>query len=163
MNEHPFPNSDKLYILPCIQEKQATGGMDKENIPGRPSACFQDAVDVSKKMNNSLAKMCVGTKMNNNTLCTYDGALEYIGNKRTSCSSEVVWNYITDFINRRNYILRKSVNLSKQTHILASNIDILLLVITIKNPITTTSFITKYTCQCFKSTKKTYKRKISYC
>ena len=103
MNQHPFPNSDKLYILPCIQEKQATGGMDKENIPGRPSACFQDAVDVSKKMNNSLAKMCVGKKMNNNTLCTYDGALEYIGNKRTSCSSEIVWNYITDFINRRNY------------------------------------------------------------
>ena len=103
MSQHPFPNSDKLYILPCIQEKQATGGMDKENIPGRPSSCFQDAVDVSKKMNNSLAKMCVGTKMNNNTLCTYDGALEYIGNKRTSCSSEIVWNYITDFINRRNY------------------------------------------------------------
>jgi len=103
MNEHPFPNSDKLYILPCIQEKQAPGGMDKENIPGRPSVCFTDAVDVSKKMNNSLAKMCVGTNMNNNTLCTYDGALEYIGNKRTSCSSEVVWNYITDFINRRNY------------------------------------------------------------
>ena len=103
MNEHPFPNSDKLYILPCIQEKQATGGMDKENIPGRPSACFQDAVDVSKKMNNSLAKICVGDNMNNNTLCTYDGALEYIGNKRTSCSSEVVWNYITDFINRRNF------------------------------------------------------------
>ena len=89
MNEHPFPNSDKLYILPCIQEKQATGGMDKENIPGRPSACFQDAVDVSKKMNNSLAKICVGDNMNNNTLCTYDGAPEYIGNKRTSCSSEL--------------------------------------------------------------------------
>ena len=103
MNQHPFPNSDKLYILPCIQEKQATGGMDKENIPGRPSACFQDAVDVSKKMNNSLAKICVGDKMNNNSLCTYDGALEYIGNKRTSCSPEIVWNYITDFINRRNY------------------------------------------------------------
>ena len=41
--------------------------------------------------------------MNNNSLCTYDGALEYIGNKRTSCSPEIVWNYITDFINRRNY------------------------------------------------------------
>lgn len=45
---------------------------------------------------------------------------------------------------RRNYILRKSVNLSKQTHILASNIDLLLLVITIKNPITTTSFIDRF-------------------
>ena len=45
---------------------------------------------------------------------------------------------------RRNYILRKSVNLSKQPHILASNIDLLLLVITLKNPITTTSFIDRF-------------------
>ena len=45
---------------------------------------------------------------------------------------------------RRNYILRKSVNLSKQTHILASNIDLLLLVVTAKNPITTTSFIDRF-------------------
>ena len=45
---------------------------------------------------------------------------------------------------RKNYILRKSVNLSKQTHILASNIDLLLLVITLKNPITTTSFIDRF-------------------
>lgn len=45
---------------------------------------------------------------------------------------------------RRNYILRKSVNLSKQTHILASNIDLLLLVITLRNPITTTSFIDRF-------------------
>ena len=35
---------------------------------------------------------------------------------------------------RKNYILRKSVNLSKQTQILAANIDILFLVITIKTP-----------------------------
>ena len=45
---------------------------------------------------------------------------------------------------RKNYILRKSVNLSKQTHILASNIDLLLLVITLKDPITTTSFIDRF-------------------
>lgn len=45
---------------------------------------------------------------------------------------------------RQNYILRKSVNLSKQTHILAANIDILLLVITLKNPITTTGFIDRF-------------------
>ena len=45
---------------------------------------------------------------------------------------------------RQNYILRKSVNLSKQTHILAANIDILLLVVTLKNPITTTGFIDRF-------------------
>ena len=51
---------------------------------------------------------------------------------------------IKKIFERRNYILRKSVNLSKQTHILASNIDLLLLVITLKNPITTTSFIDRF-------------------
>tara|TARA_Y100001968_G_C19395174_1_gene737862 strand:+ start:367 stop:1296 length:930 start_codon:yes stop_codon:yes gene_type:complete len=42
---------------------------------------------------------------------------------------------------RKNYILRKSVNLSRQTHILAANIDVLFLVITLNNPVTTTNFI----------------------
>ena len=45
---------------------------------------------------------------------------------------------------RKNYILRKSVNLSKQTHILAANIDILFLVITLNNPVTTTNFIDRF-------------------
>jgi len=35
---------------------------------------------------------------------------------------------------RRNYIIRKSVNLSKQTHIIASNIDQVFLLVTIDNP-----------------------------
>lgn len=42
---------------------------------------------------------------------------------------------------RKNYLIRKSVNLSKQTHIIASNIDLLFVLVTIDNPITTTSFI----------------------
>jgi ribosome biogenesis GTPase len=41
---------------------------------------------------------------------------------------------------RTNYIVRKSVNLSKQTHIIASNIDQVFLLITIDNPPTYTSF-----------------------
>ncbi len=51
---------------------------------------------------------------------------------------------ITEVFERKNYILRKSVNLSKQTQILAANIDILFLVITLKNPITTTNFIDRF-------------------
>ena len=35
---------------------------------------------------------------------------------------------------RKNYIVRKSVNLSKQTHIIASNIDQVFLLVTINNP-----------------------------
>jgi len=45
---------------------------------------------------------------------------------------------------RKNFIVRKSVNLSKQTHIIASNIDIAFLVITLHNPETTTTFIDRF-------------------
>jgi len=45
---------------------------------------------------------------------------------------------------RRNYIVRKSVNLSKQTHIIAANIDQVFLLITINNPPTLTSFIDRF-------------------
>ena len=51
---------------------------------------------------------------------------------------------IKNILERKNYIVRKSVNLSKQSHILASNIDLLVMVITIKDPITTTSFIDRF-------------------
>ncbi|MEZ4839202.1 ribosome small subunit-dependent GTPase A [Flavobacterium sp.] len=45
---------------------------------------------------------------------------------------------------RTNYIVRKSVNLSKQSHIIASNIDIVFLLVTINNPVTTSSFIDRF-------------------
>lgn len=45
---------------------------------------------------------------------------------------------------RSNYIIRKSVNLSKQTHIIASNIDQVFLLVTINNPPTFTSFIDRF-------------------
>lgn len=45
---------------------------------------------------------------------------------------------------RRNYIVRKSVNLSKQTHIIASNIDQAFLLVTINNPPTLTTFIDRF-------------------
>ena len=40
---------------------------------------------------------------------------------------------IMEIFPRKNYIIRKSVNLSKETHILASNIDQAILVITLKS------------------------------
>lgn len=51
---------------------------------------------------------------------------------------------ITNIHDRKNYVVRKSVNLSKQTHILASNVDIIFLIVTINNPVTTTSFIDRF-------------------
>ena len=51
---------------------------------------------------------------------------------------------ITKIHPRDNYIIRKSVNLSKQTHIIASNIDLAFLVITLNNPPTSTTFIDRF-------------------
>ena len=45
---------------------------------------------------------------------------------------------------RKNYIIRKSVNLSKQTHIIAANIDIAFLLITIDKPKTYAAFIDRF-------------------
>ncbi|MEA1787320.1 ribosome small subunit-dependent GTPase A [Arenibacter sp. GZD96] len=51
---------------------------------------------------------------------------------------------VTDIAERKNYIIRKSVNLSKQTHIIASNLDQVFLMITLNNPPTFTSFIDRF-------------------
>ncbi len=58
--------------------------------------------------------------------------------------SDVTTGMISNIHDRKNYIVRKSVNLSKQTHIIASNIDIVFLLVTINNPPTTTSFIDRF-------------------
>ncbi len=59
-------------------------------------------------------------------------------------SSDVVTGLIHNIHERKNYIVRKSVNLSKQSHIIASNIDVVFLLVTINNPTTTTSFIDRF-------------------
>ena len=51
---------------------------------------------------------------------------------------------ITAIHDRKNYVVRKSVNLSKQTHIIASNIDQVFLLVTLENPQTSTSFIDRF-------------------
>lgn len=59
-------------------------------------------------------------------------------------TSDAITGTIHNIHERKNYIVRKSVNLSKQTHIIASNIDVVFLLITINNPPTTTSFIDRF-------------------
>jgi len=59
-------------------------------------------------------------------------------------NSDVVTGVINNICERKNYVLRKSVNLSKQTHILASNIDFVFLIITISSPVTSTNFIDRF-------------------
>lgn len=51
---------------------------------------------------------------------------------------------IMDILPRKNYIIRKSVNLSKDSHIIASNLDLAILVVTIAHPNTSTGFIDRF-------------------
>ena len=59
-------------------------------------------------------------------------------------SSDKTTGTIYDIHDRKNYIVRKSVNLSYQMHIIAANIDRVFLLVTINNPPTTTSFIDRF-------------------
>lgn len=52
--------------------------------------------------------------------------------------------FITAIDDRRNYIIRKSQNLSKQSHILAANLDQAFLVVTVAHPETSTTFIDRF-------------------
>lgn len=58
--------------------------------------------------------------------------------------NDVETGVINEIHDRKNYIIRKSVNLSKQTHIIAANVDLVFLLITIDNPPTFTSFIDRF-------------------
>lgn len=58
--------------------------------------------------------------------------------------SDVETGVITNIHPRENYIVRKSVNLSKQTHIIASNVDTVFLLVTLNNPPTFTAFIDRF-------------------
>ena len=56
--------------------------------------------------------------------------------------------WITDVEERRNYIIRKSTNLSKESHILAANIDQVALIVTVNHPVTSTTFIDRFLATC---------------
>ena len=59
-------------------------------------------------------------------------------------TSDTVTGTINNIHERKNYIVRKSVNLSHQMHIIASNIDTVFLLVTINNPPTTPNFIDRF-------------------
>ncbi len=52
--------------------------------------------------------------------------------------------YIVEILERKNYIVRKASNLSKQSHILAANLDRCFLIVTINHPATATTFIDRF-------------------
>lgn len=57
---------------------------------------------------------------------------------------EVADGMITSVADRKNYIVRKSINLSKQSHILAANLDQCFLIVTVNHPVTSTTFIDRF-------------------
>ena len=52
--------------------------------------------------------------------------------------------FISEIEDRKNYIIRKASNLSKQSHILAANLDQVFLVVTVSHPETSTTFIDRF-------------------
>lgn len=56
--------------------------------------------------------------------------------------------WITDVEERKNYIIRRSTNLSKESHILAANIDQVALIVTVNHPVTNTTFIDRFLATC---------------
>ena len=52
--------------------------------------------------------------------------------------------FITNIRERKNYVIRKAANLSKQSHILAANVDQACLVVTVNHPQTSTTFIDRF-------------------
>lgn len=58
-------------------------------------------------------------------------------------ASDDVW-LITAIEPRTNYIIRRASNLSKESHIIASNLDLAALVVTLRNPVTSTTFIDRF-------------------
>ena len=85
-----------------------------------------------------------------NSVCRVKGSFRIKGIKSTSpvtVGDRVEFDdtgYITELHERKNYIVRKPTNLSKQLHIIAANLDQAILIITIKNPVTSTTFIDRF-------------------
>lgn len=69
--------------------------------------------------------------------------VEIKGQEAGSKGQEEIF-YITEIEDRRNYIIRKASNLSKQSHIIAANVDQAALVVTISHPETSTTFIDRF-------------------
>ena len=95
-----------------------------------------------KDKKNSFIECKLAGKLRNsdlkstNPVCTGDFVNIKIDKNKTPVIESV--------LNRKNYIIRKSVKLSKQYQIIASNIDLCFLIITISRPLTSTVFIDRF-------------------
>ena len=70
--------------------------------------------------------------------------VEFVSVNETDTKTGRKIGLISAISDRKNYIIRRSPNLSKQSHIIAANIDQAVLIVTVNYPITTTTFIDRY-------------------
>ena len=70
---------------------------------------------------------------------------------RCECDQNGEW-VIYDIVPRRNYIIRRASNLSKESHIIAANIDRAMIVVTLVEPVTALEFVDRFlvTCEAYK-------------
>jgi len=71
-----------------------------------------------------------------------------VESQKSKVESSEAGFWITEVEERRNYIIRKATNLSKESHILAANIDQVALLVTINHPVTSTTFIDRFLATC---------------
>lgn len=96
----------------------------------------------------------VRTDENKNVECKIKGSFRLkdikstnpitVGDRVSIIMNEDGTGVITEIEDRKNYIIRRSSNLSKQSHIIASNLDLCFLIVTVCKPITTTVFIDRF-------------------
>ena len=67
-----------------------------------------------------------------------------VGDRVTVTKAADDADYITAISPRRNYIIRRASNLSKESHILAANLDLAALVVSLREPTTPTTFIDRF-------------------
>ena len=83
--------------------------------------------------------VAVGDRVSLSLPPSSDGAVSPTTEQRTAGGV-----FITEIEDRRNYVIRKSSNLSKQSHILAANVDQVFLIVTVNYPETSTTFIDRF-------------------
>ena len=83
--------------------------------------------------------VAVGDRVSLSLPPSSDGAVSATTDQRTAGGV-----FITEIEDRRNYVIRKSSNLSKQSHILAANVDQVFLIVTVNYPETSTTFIDRF-------------------
>jgi ribosome biogenesis GTPase / thiamine phosphate phosphatase len=67
-----------------------------------------------------------------------------VGDRVEITSDEPGKGIITKIHQRKNYIIRKAINLARESHILAANIDLAFLMVTLKDPVTLSMFVDRF-------------------